>query len=197
VLFDEIEKADSDIFNILLQILEDGILTDSNGRKVSFKNTIIIMTSNIGASLISNTKSSMGFSGENNEAIRNKRNRDLVIEEVKKTFKPELINRIDELIVFDLLTQEEIKQVTEKMLNEIKNRLNSKNIEIEFTESVISKLSEKGFDKVYGARPLRRLITTEIEDMLSEKYLSGELNKEKYIIDYKNNNYSIKEKSLV
>jgi ATP-dependent Clp protease ATP-binding subunit ClpC len=197
VLFDEIEKADSDIFNILLQILEDGILTDSNGRKVSFKNTIIIMTSNIGASLISNTKSSMGFSGENNEAIRNKRNRDLVIEEVKKTFKPELINRIDELIVFDLLTQEEIKQVTEKMLNEIRNRLNSKNIEIEFTESVISKLSEKGFDKVYGARPLRRLITTEIEDMLSEKYLSGELNKEKYIIDYKNNNYSIKEKSLV
>ena len=83
------------------------------------------------------------------------------------------------------------------MLNEIRNRLNSKNIEIEFTESVISKLSEKGFDKVYGARPLRRLITTEIEDMLSEKYLSGELNKEKYIIDYKNNNYSIKEKSLV
>ena len=197
VLFDEIEKADSDIFNILLQILEDGILTDSNGRKVSFKNTIIIMTSNIGASLISNNKSSMGFSGENNEATRNKRNRELVIEEVKKTFKPELVNRIDELIVFDLLTQEEIKQVTEKMLNEIRNRLNSKNIEIEFTESVVSKLSEKGFDKVYGARPLRRLITTEIEDMLSEKYLSGELNKEKYIIDYKNNKFSIKEKSLV
>ena len=197
VLFDEIEKADSDIFNILLQILEDGILTDSNGRKVSFKNTIIIMTSNIGASLISNNKSSMGFSGENNEATRNKRNRELVIEEVKKTFKPELVNRIDELIVFDLLTQEEIKQVTEKMLNEIRNRLNSKNIEIEFTESVISKLSEKGFDKVYGARPLMRLITTEIEDMLSEKYLSGELNKEKYIIDYKNNRFSLKEKSLV
>ncbi len=197
VLFDEIEKADSDIFNILLQILEDGILTDSNGRKVSFKNTIIIMTSNIGASLISNNKSSMGFSGENNEATRNKRNRELVIEEVKKTFKPELVNRIDELIVFDLLTQEEIKQVTEKMLNEIRNRLNSKNIEIEFTESVVSKLSEKGFDKVYGARPLRRLITTEIEDMLSEKYLSGELNKEKYIIDYKNNRFLLKEKSLV
>ena len=197
VLFDEIEKADSDIFNILLQILEDGILTDSNGRKASFKNTIIIMTSNIGASLISNNKSSMGFSGENNEATRNKRNRELVIEEVKKTFKPELVNRIDELIVFDLLTQEEIKQVTEKMLNEIRNRLNSKNIEIEFTESVVSKLSEKGFDKVYGARPLRRLITTEIEDMLSEKYLSGELNKEKYIIDYKNNRFLLKEKSLV
>ncbi len=197
VLFDEIEKADSDIFNILLQILEDGILTDSNGRKVSFKNTIIIMTSNIGASLISNTKSSLGFSGENDEATRNKRNRELVIEEVKKTFKPELINRIDELIVFDLLTQEEIKEVTKRMLNEIKNRLNGKNIDIEFTDNVINRLAEKGFDKVYGARPLRRLITTEIEDMLSEKFLSGELNKEKYIIDYKNNVFLIKEKSLV
>ncbi len=197
VLFDEIEKAEPDIFNILLQILEDGILTDSNGRKVNFKNTIIIMTSNIGASLISNNKSSMGFSGDNNELTKNKRNRELVIEEVKKTFKPELINRIDELIVFDLLTKEEIKEVTKRMLNEIKNRLKDKNITIEFTESVINKLSEKGFDKVYGARPLRRLITTEIEDMLSEKYLSGELNKEKYIIDYKTEKYIIKEKSLV
>ena len=197
VLFDEIEKAEPDIFNILLQILEDGILTDSNGRKVNFKNTIIIMTSNIGASLISNNKSSMGFSGENKELTRNKRNRELVIEEVKKTFKPELINRIDELIVFDLLTKEEIKEVTKRMLNEIKNRLKDKNIAIEFTDSVINKLSEKGFDKVYGARPLRRLITTEIEDMLSEKFLSGELNKEKYIIDYKNEKYSVREKSLV
>ena len=197
VLFDEIEKAEPDIFNILLQILEDGVLTDSNGRKVNFKNTIIIMTSNIGASLISNNKSSMGFSGENNELTKNKRNRELVIEEVKKTFKPELINRIDELIVFDLLTKEEIKEVTKRMLNEIKNRLKDKNITIEFTESVINKLSEKGFDKVYGARPLRRLITTEIEDMLSEKFLSGELNKEKYIIDYKNDKYSVREKSLV
>ena len=197
VLFDEIEKAEPDIFNILLQILEDGVLTDSNGRKVNFKNTIIIMTSNIGASLISNNKSSMGFSGENKELTRNKRNRELVIEEVKKTFKPELINRIDELIVFDLLTKEEIKEVTKRMLNEIKNRLKDKNIAIEFTDSVINKLSEKGFDKVYGARPLRRLITTEIEDMLSEKFLSGELNKEKYIIDYKNEKYSVREKSLV
>ena len=197
VLFDEIEKAEPDIFNILLQILEDGNLTDSNGRKISFKNTIIIMTSNIGASLISNNKNSMGFSGDNNELTRNKRNRELVIEEVKKTFKPELINRIDELIVFDLLTQEEIKEVTKRMLNEIKNRLISKNINIEFSDNVINRLSEKGFDKIYGARPLRRLITTEIEDMLSEKYLSGELNKEKYIIDYQNNNFFVKEQSLV
>ena len=192
VLFDEIEKAEPDIFNILLQILEDGVLTDSNGRKVNFKNTIIIMTSNIGASLISNNKNSMGFSGENNELTRNKRNRELVIEEVKKTFKPELINRIDELIVFDLLTKEEIKEVTKRMLNEIKNRLKDKNIAIEFTDSVINKLSEKGFDKVYGARPLRRLITTEIEDMLSEKILLGELNKKEYICEFSNKKYILK-----
>jgi len=192
VLFDEIEKAEPDIFNILLQILEDGVLTDSNGRKVNFKNTIIIITSNIGASLISNNKNSMGFSGENNELTRNKRNRELVIEEVKKTFKPELINRIDELIVFDLLTKEEIKEVTKRMLNEIKNRLKDKNIAIEFTDSVINKLSEKGFDKVYGARPLRRLITTEIEDMLSEKILLGELNKKEYICEFSNKKYILK-----
>ena len=197
ILFDEIEKADNDIFNILLQILEDGMLTDSNGRKVDFKNTVVIMTSNIGASLISNNKSAVGFSGENDENSKNKRNKELVIEEVKKTLKPELINRIDELIVFDLLTKEEIKKITIRMLNEIKKRLNEKNIKVEFTDNVVNNLSEKGFDKVYGARPLRRLITSEIEDMLSEKYLSGELKQEKYICDYKNKRFIIKEKSLV
>ena len=197
VLFDEIEKAEPDIFNILLQILEDGVLTDSNGRKINFKNTVIIMTSNIGASLISNNKSSLGFSPENDENARNKRNRDLVIEEVKKTFKPELINRIDEIIVFNLLSKAEIKNITIRMLEDIKSRLNEKNVSIEFSESAINRIAEKGYDKVYGARPLRRIITTEIEDMLSEKYLSGELKKGKYICEYKNQKFIIKEKSLV
>jgi len=192
VLFDEIEKADADIFNLLLQILEDGILTDSNGRKVNFKNTVIIMTSNIGASLISNNKSALGFSGENDEKTRNKRNRELVIEEVKKTFKPELINRIDELIVFNLLTKQEIKKITNNLLKAVTKRLKEKNIEIEFTDSVITKLSEKGFDKVYGARPLRRLITSEIEDMLSEKYLMGELKNGDYVVDYKNKKFILR-----
>ncbi|MBR2505218.1 MAG: ATP-dependent Clp protease ATP-binding subunit [Elusimicrobiaceae bacterium] len=192
VLFDEIEKADADIFNLLLQILEDGVLTDSNGRKVSFKNTVVIMTSNIGASLISSNKGSMGFSDDNNENERNEKNRKLVIEEVKKTFKPELVNRIDELIVFDLLTKDEIKEITNNLLKNVKKRLNEKNIEIEFTDNVISKLSENGFDKVYGARPLRRLITSEIEDMLSEKILLGELNKKEYICDYRNKKYILK-----
>ena len=197
VLFDEIEKADADIFNLLLQILEDGILTDSNGRKVNFKNSVIIMTSNIGATLISNNKSALGFSGENDEKSRNKRNRELVIEEVKKMFKPELINRIDELIVFNLLTKPEIKKITTNLLKGVTKRLKEKNIEIEFTDNVITKLSEKGFDKVYGARPLRRVISSEIEDMLSEKYLMGELKEEKYICDYKNKKYFVKEKTVV
>jgi ATP-dependent Clp protease ATP-binding subunit ClpC len=192
VLFDEIEKADADIFNLLLQILEDGVLTDSNGRKVSFKNTVVIMTSNIGASLISNNKGSMGFSDDNSENARNEKNRKLVIEEVKKTFKPELVNRIDELIVFDLLSKDEIKEITNNLLENVKKRLNEKNIEIEFTDSVVSELSEKGFDKVYGARPLRRLITSEIEDMLSEKILLGELNKKEYICDFRNKKYILK-----
>ncbi|MBR2876894.1 MAG: ATP-dependent Clp protease ATP-binding subunit [Clostridia bacterium] len=191
VLFDEIEKADADIFNILLQILEDGILTDSNGKRVDFKNTVIIMTSNIGASLISNNKSILGFSNENDDKSRNKRNRELVLEEVKKTFKPELINRIDEIIIFDLLTQAEIKKITVNLLNQVKNRLKEKNIDIRFTEAVINKLSEKGFDKIYGARPLRGVITTEIEDMLSEKYLKGELQEGEYICDYKKQKYGI------
>ncbi len=192
VLFDEIEKADADIFNLLLQILEDGVLTDSNGRKINFKNTVIIMTSNIGASLISNSKHSLGFSGENDENARNKRNRELVIEQVKKTFKPELVNRIDELIVFNLLSKNEIKKITGNILNDVVLRLKEKNIEIKFTENVVEKLSEKGFSNDYGARPLRRLITTEIEDMLSEKFLSGELNKGEYICDFKNEKYVLK-----
>jgi ATP-dependent Clp protease ATP-binding subunit ClpC len=182
VLFDEIEKADADIFNLLLQILEDGVLTDSNGRKVSFKNTVVIMTSNIGASLISNNKGSMGFSDENDENARNIKNRKLVIEEVKKTFKPELVNRIDELIVFDLLTKDEIKEITNNLLENVKKRLNEKNIEIEFTDNVISKLSEKGFDKVYGARPLRRALQTELEDKLAEEILEGNIKNDSKVV---------------
>ena len=134
----------------------------------------------------------MGFSDDNSENAINEKNRKLVIEEVKKTFKPELVNRIDELIVFDLLSKDEIKEITTNLLENVKKRLLEKNIEIEFTDNVISKLSEKGFDKVYGARPLRRLITSEIEDMLSEKILLGELNKKEYICDFSNKKYILK-----
>ena len=172
-MFDEIEKAHPDVFNILLQILEDGVLTDSQGRKVDFKNTVIIMTSNIGARLITEKKVSFGFGesdGNDNTDIKEK-----VLAELKGAFRPEFLNRVDDIIVFNKLTKDEIKQITVNMLNNLKSRLEQMEIDIEFTDAVIEKLSEKGYDPYYGARPLRRVIQTEIEDKLSEKILDGSI----------------------
>ncbi len=184
ILFDEIEKADSDVFNILLQIMEDGVLTDSNGRKADFKNSVIIMTSNIGAQLISNNKNTMGFAGENSSAKRSERIRELVNDEIKKFFKPEFINRIDEIIVFETLNENEIKEIARRMLQELKERCKSAGVDISFEESVVDEISRKGFDPVYGARPLRRAVTALVEDNLAEKYLSGEI-KEKISVTCK------------
>ncbi len=175
VLFDEIEKADRDVFNLLLQIMEDGMLTDSSGRKVDFKNSVIIMTSNIGAELISNNKSAMGFAGESASFQRRERIKSLVNEEIKKFFKPEFINRIDEIIIFEALNENEIKAIAKRMLAELERRCNASGVEISFDESVVNAVSEKGFDVVYGARPLRRAVTTLVEDVLAERYLSGEI----------------------
>ena len=174
VLFDEIEKADNDVFNILLQIMEDGILTDSNGKKADFKNCVVIMTSNIGAELISNNKSAMGFAGENAEVSRKARIKGLVNDEIKKFFKPEFINRIDEIIIFDSLNENEIKEIARRMLSELQKRSENSGIEISFDESIVEAVSQKGFDTIYGARPLRRAVTSMVEDALAEKYLSGE-----------------------
>ena len=174
VLFDEIEKADNDVFNILLQIMEDGILTDSNGKKADFKNCVVIMTSNIGAELISNNKSTMGFAGESAEKGRKERIKSLVNEEIKKFFKPEFINRIDEIIIFDSLNENEIKEIARRMLSELEKRCNNGGVEITFDESVVEAVSKKGFDTIYGARPLRRAVTSMVEDALAEKYLTGE-----------------------
>ncbi len=174
VLFDEIEKADNDIFNILLQIMEDGVLTDSNGKKADFKNCVVIMTSNIGAELISNNKSTMGFAGESAEKGRRERIKNLVNEEIKKFFKPEFVNRIDEIIIFDSLNESEIKEIARRMLSELKKRCNNGGVEISFDESIVEAVSKKGFDAIYGARPLRRAVTSMVEDTLAEKYLSGD-----------------------
>ncbi len=174
VLFDEIEKADNDVFNILLQIMEDGILTDSNGKKADFKNCVVIMTSNIGAELISNNKSTMGFAGESAEKGRRERIKKLVNEEIKKFFKPEFINRIDEIIIFDSLNENEIKEIARRMLSELQKRCTNGGVEISFDESIVDAVSKKGFDTIYGARPLRRAVTSMVEDTLAEKYLSGE-----------------------
>ena len=172
VLFDEIEKAHPDVFNMLLQILEDGILTDSQGRKVDFKNTIIIMTSNVGARKLTEKKISFGF-GENSN--QNEDVKEAALGELKATFRPEFINRVDDIIVFSKLNKEEIEQIADKMLENLKKRLLNINISLTWDDNVKSALAEKGFDDVYGARPLRREIQSKIEDALSEKILDGSI----------------------
>lgn len=177
VLFDEIEKAHPDVFNMLLQILEDGRLTDSQGRTVDFKNTIIIMTSNVGARLITEKQSSLGFNSENENADESEKKdiKELVTGELRKVFRPEFLNRVDDIIVFNKLNKDEIKQIAVKMLKTLENRLDKMNIKISFTDNAISEIADKGFDENYGARPLRRAIQNEIEDPLSEQMLEGKV----------------------
>lgn len=177
VLFDEIEKAHPDVFNMLLQILEDGRLTDSQGRTVDFKNTIIIMTSNVGARLITEKQSSLGFNSENENAEESEKKdiKELVTGELRKVFRPEFLNRVDDIIVFNKLNKDEIKQIAVKMLKTLENRLYKMNIKISFTDNAVSEIADKGFDENYGARPLRRAIQNEIEDPLSEQMLEGKV----------------------
>lgn len=182
VLFDEIEKAHPDVFNMLLQILEDGVLTDSKGRKVSFKNAIIIMTSNVGASKITDGTTSLGFGTKNDE---NENIEKLVMEDLKKTFKPEFLNRVDDIIVFKQLEKVDIEEIARRMLKTLAKRLKSIEISAEFTENAISAIADAGFDKVYGARPLRRAIQNNIEDRMSELILENKIAKgEKCTVDY-------------
>ncbi|HHW23229.1 MAG TPA: ATP-dependent Clp protease ATP-binding subunit [Clostridiaceae bacterium] len=173
VLFDEIEKAHPDVFNMLLQILDDGRLTDSTGRTVDFRNTVIIMTSNVGARDIVEPKK-LGFGAAEENAARDyedmKKN---VMAELKKTFRPEFLNRVDEIIVFHPLNREEIKRIGTLMLNETAKRLEQNNIKVFFTEEVKDYLAEKGYDKTYGARPLKRTIQEQIEDKLAEAMLDN------------------------
>ena len=177
VLFDEIEKAHPDVFNIMLQILDDGRLTDSKGRHISFKNTVIIMTSNVGASMIA-TKSKLGFSTGDNEAKdKYEQLKDTVSEEMKKAFRPEFLNRIDETIVFSHLSKEEIRQIVDLMMKDLVKRLAEKELSIEVTNEVKDHLAENGYSEAYGARPLRRLIQRKLEDSLAEEILSGKYDK--------------------
>ena len=189
VLFDEIEKAHPDVFNMLLQILEDGRLTDSQGRTVDFKNTVIIMTSNVGARLITDKQKSLGFAQENKEA-KQEDIRSLVMGELKKVFRPEFLNRVDDIIVFNKLTQDEIKQIAGKMLETLAKRLEAMNITITFTDAAVTAIADKGFDDSYGARPLRRAIQSEIEDALSEKMLDGEISENSHVTcDYQDGSF--------
>ena len=175
VLFDEIEKAHPDVFNILLQILDDGILTDAQGRRVDFKNCIIIMTSNVGASSILEPKR-LGFADSDSaEGDADATMRQSVMDALKATFRPEFLNRIDDIIVFNKLSDENIKAIASLMLGEVKSRIAERGINIEFSDGVVAMLAKEGFDPVYGARPLRRAIVRRVEDSLSEEMLSGNI----------------------
>ncbi len=176
ILFDEIEKAHPDVFNILLQILDDGVLTDTHGRNVDFKNTVVIMTSNVGANLIEK-QSQLGFKAAADDDRKSyEKMKEKVINELRRTFRPEFLNRLDETIVFHSLNKEHIKEIVDLMLDDLKTRLKQKNIEVEINEDVKEKLLDEGYDAEYGARPLRRAIQRLIENPLSSKLLSGEIN---------------------
>ena len=178
ILFDEIEKAHEDVFNILLQIMDDGRLTDSQGRHVDFKNTIIVMTSNVGAKNITDRGTQLGFdhsAGENAEKSEDERIHDLVMGDLKRTFKPEFLNRVDDIIVFHRLTQENINAIAGNMLAAVAKRMENMEVKLTWTDAAVNALGEAGFDPAYGARPLRRTIQTKVEDAVAELLLTGEI----------------------
>ncbi len=180
ILFDEIEKAHPDIFNLLLQILDDGRLTDGQGRTVDFKNTIIIMTSNVGVSSL-NEKGPIGFDTSDNENKSADRTREIIEREVKDAFAPEFLNRLDEVIMFNPLSEEDIVEITALMLEKTRDRLNNIDIDIEYDRDVVKLLAKEGFNDEYGARPLERHITKMIENTLAEDILDGKLNRDSTI----------------
>ncbi|MEG3006343.1 MAG: ATP-dependent Clp protease ATP-binding subunit [Oscillospiraceae bacterium] len=174
VLFDEIEKAHTDVLNLLLQIMDDGILTDSQGRKVSFKNAIIIMTSNIGAQQLADMKY-LGFTAKQNSAEKDDETKNLMLKELKSTFKPEFINRVDEIAVFRRLSSKDIAIIAKKSIDEVGSRLNSMEISLDYSDAVIDKIANEAFDSSYGARPVRRKVQVDIEDEIADKILNGEI----------------------
>ena len=178
VLFDEIEKAHEDVWNILLQILEDGIVTDAQGRRVDFKNTVIVMTSNVGAKSITGKGGPLGFThAEDGKSAENddEKVREAVMEELRRTFKPEFLNRIDETVVFRRLTEDDIAEIARRMLTNTEKRVAELGVTLDADEGAVRKLAKTGFDPMYGARPLRRVIQSQIEDAVAERMLEGKL----------------------
>ena len=174
VLFDEIEKAHPDVFNMLLQILDDGRLTDSNGRTVNFKNTIIIMTSNAGARNITENKT-IGFASKEEKEANYEKTKSEVMSELKRTFRPEFLNRLDEIIVFRKLDHDSVKKIAKIMIDESVDKLKERNIEISVDDSVVEYIAKVGFDDIYGARPLKRAVQSKIEDEFAEQILDGKI----------------------
>ena len=204
VLFDEIEKAHPDVFNVLLQVLDDGRITDSQGRTVDFKNTILIMTSNIGARLITEKQQErLGFATADNKSTEEdsavadfERTKELVMGELKKVFRPEFINRVDDIIVFRKLLHDDIQKIAGKMLEGLKGQLRDMDIAVEFTPAAVEAVANAGFDPVYGARPLRRAIRSKMEDPISEEMLEGNMKAGgSYVCDFKDGKYVIEDKA--
>ena len=191
VLFDEIEKAHPDVFNILLQILEDGRLTDSNGRTVSFKNTVIIMTSNVGARSITENKS-MGFISKSDATKDYEKTKSEVMSELKRVFRPEFLNRLDDIIVFKKLSQDSIEKITRLMLKDFEKLVEARKIKISVDDSLVKYIASTGFDETYGARPLRRAIQSNVEDKFAEEMLDGKIKEnDRVILKYENENVVI------
>ena len=183
ILLDEIEKAHPDVFNLLLQVLDDGRLTDSHGKVVSFKNCVIILTSNIGSDKLHKTNVELGF----NDSQKDDKSM-IALDELKKHFKPELINRIDNIVVFNKLNPQVLKDIAKKMLADLNKQLKQSGIELKFTTSTLNYLVKNGTNDDFGARPLRRLITSKIEDELADRMLRGEIKKgENVLVDCKEN----------
>ena len=180
VLFDEIEKAHPDVFNVLLQILEDGRLTDGHGRTVDFSNTLVIMTSNLGTGEMG--RPAFGFATESSKPNESIRMRSSIEDALKKTFKPEFLNRIDEIMIFDPLTPDQIQQIVGLMVKEVEERLAAHRVAIDLTAQATEWLAKEGFDPTYGARPLRRAIQRYIENPLSKKILAGEFQADDRIV---------------
>ena len=191
ILFDEIEKAHPDVFNILLQILDDGVLTDSFGRRVDFTNTIIIMTSNVGAKQVLDYGGGIGFGRTISDIEENKIN--IINKELKNKFKPEFLNRVDEIILFNALKEPELRIICDNELNTLKNRLNELSYNISFDESIREEILKQNKEETYGARPIKRIITRLLEDFISEEILKQNIvNNKEYILFFEENEVKIK-----
>jgi ATP-dependent Clp protease ATP-binding subunit ClpC len=194
ILFDEIEKAHKDIFSTLLQILDDGHVTDSLGRRINFKNCLIIMTSNIGVKRLQEFGAGVGFRSSSSDAVQEEQRRDILKKELSKFFAPEFLNRIDDVIIFNSLKKEHINVITKLEIDKLLERVIGKNYQFTYQDSVVDYISKVGFDETFGARPIKRAIQDKIEDLISEKILMDEVveNKE-YILDVVNDEIVITE----
>ncbi len=197
ILFDEIEKANKDIFSSLLQVLDDGHITDGLGRKINFKNCVIIMTSNIGVKKLQDFGTGVGFKTSSSSYVEEEHKRAVLKKELQKFFAPEFLNRIDEVIIFNTLKKEEVKQIVKLEMDKLISRLTNLKYKISYSDDVLDLISEVGFDETYGARPLKRAIQDKVEDFISEEVLKGSIIEgNSYSLYVKDNEVKLKEKKV-